>query len=95
MRIGHRAAIALMGWALIIPRYDLDGRVEDKAPLSSWKIHSSYDSRADCEQVRHQMVEIAGEFIQEQERRANLDGVSEASVMLAAKCVASDDPRMK
>ncbi len=95
MRIGHRAAIALLGWALILPRYDLDGRVEDKAPLSSWKIHSSYDSRADCEQVRQQMVEIASEFIDEQERRAELDGISEASVMIAAKCVASDNSPMK
>ncbi len=95
MRIGHRAAIALLGWALILPRYDLDGRVEDKAPLSSWKIHSSYDSRADCEQVRQQMVEIASEFIDEQERRAELDGISQASVMIAAKCVANDNSPLK
>ena len=95
MRIGHRAAIALIAWALMVPRYDLDGRVEDQAPLSSWKIHSRYESRADCEQVRQQMIEIAGEFIGEQERRAELEGISEASVMLAAKCVARDDPRMK
>jgi len=95
MRIGHRAAIALLGWALILPRYDLDGRVEDKAPLSSWKIHSSYDSRADCEQVRQQMVEVASEFIDEQERRAELDGISQASVMIAAKCVANDNSPLK
>jgi hypothetical protein len=81
------AAIALIGWTLILPRYDLDGRVEDKAPLSDWKVHSGYDSREDCERVRVQMVEIANEFIAEQERRADLDGVSQASVMLAAKCV--------
>jgi len=95
MRIGHRAAIALLGWALILPRYDLDGRVEDKAPLSNWKIHSSYDSQADCEQVRQQMVEVASEFIDEQERRAELDGISEASVMIAAKCVANDNSPLK
>ena len=73
----------------MLPRYDLDGRVEDKAPLSDWKIHSSYESREDCERVRNQMVEIANDFISEQERRAEMDGLSEASVMLAAKCVGS------
>ncbi|MDO8433351.1 MAG: hypothetical protein Q7S58_13175 [Candidatus Binatus sp.] len=80
-------AIALIAWALMLPRYDLDGRVEDKALLSEWKIHSTYESRDDCERVRDQMVEVANEFIAAQERRAEMDGIPEASVMLAAKCV--------
>jgi hypothetical protein len=83
------AAIALFAWTLIIPRYDLDGRVEDRAPLSQWKIHSSYETRDECERVRAQMIEIADEFIAGQERRAEFDGIAQASVMRAAKCVAT------
>jgi hypothetical protein len=73
----------------MLPRYDLDGHIGDQAPLSQWNLHSSYATRDDCERVRRQMLEIANEFIFEQERRAELDGIPQAAVMLASKCVST------
>ena len=93
----HAAALALVGWYLIIPRYGLDGLVLDKAPLSTWKIYDEYDSPAQCENVRQQMSQIAQDFIDEQEKRAETADMdtSQAEVMLSARCIAKDDPRLR
>jgi hypothetical protein len=96
MTLRHAAVVALVGWYLIIPRYDLDGLVLDKAPLSTWKIYNEYNSPAQCENVRQQMSQIARDFIDEQEKRAEtVDLLSQAEVMLSARCIAKDDPRLK
>jgi hypothetical protein len=92
----HAAAFALAGWYLLIPRYALDGHLLDSAPLSAWRVYDRYDSLNACQQTRQQMIRLGDEFINEQERRAELGrGVSQAATMLAARCVSSDDPRLK
>jgi hypothetical protein len=96
MTLRHAAAVALVGWYLIIPRYDLAGLVLDKAPLSTWKIYNEYNSPPQCESVRQQMSQIAQDFIDDQEKRAEtVDMLSQAEVMLSARCIAKDDPRLK
>ncbi len=96
MKSCHAATLALLGWVLLIPHYGLDGRLLDSAALSDWKAYDHFDSRNACEQVRHQMVEIGHETIEEHERHAVLgQGVSQAAALLASKCVRDDDPRLK
>ena len=96
MKLRHAAALALVRWYLMIPRYDLTGLVLDKAPLSMWKIYNEYDSSAQCEEIREEMSRTAQKFIDEQEQRAETeDGLSQATVMLSARCIAKDDPRLK
>lgn len=96
MRLRYAAALALVGWYLLIPRYGLDGRLLDSAPLSAWKVYDRYDSLNACQRTRQQMIKLGDEFINEQERRAELGrGVSQAATMLASRCVSSDDPRLK
>jgi hypothetical protein len=95
MKLRHAAALALVGWYLIVPRYDLDGLVLDHAPLSTWKIYNQYDSSAQCEEIRQQIWRAAQDAIDEHEKRADTEGLSQATVALSARCIAADDPRLK
>jgi hypothetical protein len=52
MRLRHAAALALVGWYLMVPP-TTDGKIDNSAPLSQWDIRSSFDSAATCEQAHH------------------------------------------
>jgi hypothetical protein len=85
MTLRHAAALALVGWYLMIPPLDRDEHVQTNAPLSSWVNDQSYETAAACEQ----------------KKRADMDRVKddkEPWVRFAAssvKCIATDDPRLK
>jgi hypothetical protein len=85
MRPCHAAALALVGWYLMIPPVDRDEHVHPDAPLSSWFLDQSYDTAAACEK----------------EKRADMNKVKDVKdpwVRFAAyseKCIATDDPRLK
>ena len=88
----HRpTSLVLLVWYLLLPHYDVDGKVLDKAPLSAWKIHDRYNSLAACEAVREQMLKDAREVLSEEERRAELSDAAQVAVLTAARCVASND----
>jgi hypothetical protein len=48
----HSAALALLGWYLMLPPVTSDGRTQKDAPLSRWYIFSSFETKEECEQVR-------------------------------------------
>jgi hypothetical protein len=50
-RLLKHAALAVMGWYLMVPPY---GNV--RAPLSRWYLVSSYDNAVDCEDARQGTV---------------------------------------
>jgi hypothetical protein len=67
----------------------------DQSHLSDWKVHDHYDSLAGCEEARKELNKDGDEFMRDAEKHTDLSVVSQAAVLLAAKCVASDDPRLK
>jgi hypothetical protein len=79
MKTRHVAALALMGWYLIVPpttRIWWVGpeRSDRSAQLSKWKVEQSFDKAQVCESAR----------LANQQQSANANAV----------CVASDDPRL-
>jgi hypothetical protein len=52
MKARHAAALALVGWYLMLPPVISDGRTRKDAPLSRWYIFSSFETKEECEQVR-------------------------------------------
>ncbi len=84
MKLRHTAALALVGWYLMLPpvvsRWPL--REQSNAPLSRWAIMASFDSAEHCENAH-----------------ANLDEEhkdrSDALVFLGVACIGTDDPRLK
>jgi hypothetical protein len=96
MNLRHAAALALVGWYLMLPTKSsrsLD--YQPNLPLSQWSVDTSFDSADACESYR-------GEW-QEKSRNAFTNAkpdVKEAARALFelyndSACISSDDPRLK
>ena len=83
MNLRHAAALALVGWYLMVPPISRQGEFLDNAPLSKWTLLDSMDSASDCnaEASRSDMRSKS-----EIRRNVKIDH---------SKCMASDDPSLK
>jgi hypothetical protein len=88
MNTRHVAALALVGWYLMVapslPDKDNQGQSVGpnlSAPLSEWSINTSFDSAKDCEQARTAL-------------RNKAVNTKHWLWAQAVSCVASDDPRL-
>jgi hypothetical protein len=88
MHLRHTAALALVGWYLMVPPpyphpfvkgsdFDID------APISKWSIYSGHDSAKECEAAQSQALQ----------RVAQVPRVAEQLEL--SQCVETDDPRLK
>jgi hypothetical protein len=58
MSLRHAAALALVGWYLMVPPLLPDGSVNVKAPLSEWsESGQGFDTAQDCNKARAQEAE--------------------------------------
>lgn len=93
----HLAALAVVGWYLMVPPVhptssDLStakGYVDWGAPLSDWETLDSYDSAQECR------AELAHQFDDAVKHVQKGDPLIPFSLPEYAKCIASDDPRLK
>jgi hypothetical protein len=105
MNLRHTAALALVGWYLMMPPVYKSSAPEsehisvklgndyfsihDEAPISEWENSYSYDPASDCQAVilrlLKQKVPKAVDSFEGQQSMRNL----------SAKCISSDDPRLK
>lgn len=86
MKLRHAAAIALVGWYLMLPAGD------ETAPLSNWQIANTFERAADCEASRKEFYEVG------MKRMKNAKSDQErvfGMLMAKATCVTTDDPRLK
>jgi len=79
MTTRHAAALALLGWYLMMPPRDTKGVLQLHSPLRKWKRAASYKTANECE---------VGKF-------KALDANGNGSIFRESKCIASDDPRLK
>jgi hypothetical protein len=89
-RIGGCAAMAaiLFGWYLMVPPIDVGTwRVNRDAPLSQWQRAGDYQSRAECDAVRAQILAREIPLGQTPQRAVRY-------TKLNSQCVAGDDPRL-
>lgn len=104
MRPYHAAALALLGWYLMIPpivpspSQSLGNRKvmkrmswfpDSKAKLGRWSISGSYDNPTDCEKLKQLLISAGDQC-------ASPYTWTRAFCAAAthAKCIASDDPRV-
>jgi hypothetical protein len=52
MKPHHAAALALVGWYLMLPPVTSDGRIQKDASLSRWYIISNFETKEECEKAR-------------------------------------------
>ena|ERR1700733_11703725 len=109
MNLRHAAALALVGWYLMLPPLKEKSVVAD-APLSEWKMVEGFDTAHDCESANSSLVEQAKKTSSQEERKfkasqgdksssQNLEALQQLYflevVVPLQKCIASDDPRLK
>jgi hypothetical protein len=103
MKLRHAAALALVGWYLMVPpgtskdAPDQPLTFDGSAPLSKWKIVGSYDSASGCDDGKK---EVPNDLLQAADRESDEGKKKEflqwmASLMEAQKCISTDDPRLK
>ena len=95
MKPRHAAALALVGWYLMVPPLTPGGGPHEvlfHAPLSKWEVGEGHDTKAGCE-------DSLRESIKNMDRDANACAVGSCAVMVVeyahGHCMASDDPRLK
>jgi hypothetical protein len=95
MKLCHAAALALVGWYLMVPPPVLHSSlpVDLGAPLSEWRLFSIHDSAAECEQglvafYKLAKTELVANPADERDRVQYYQ-------LENSQCVASDDPRLK
>jgi hypothetical protein len=78
----HAAALALVGWYLMMPPPGRNALFDSSVPLAKWKILGSFDKAEDCE--------TAYTHLTEKHRKSE----AVKSWVQAEVCVATDDPRL-
>ena len=104
MKIGHAAALALMGWYLIVPPYVWPYNERDLwAPVSQWKIVQRFDNPTTSESYLQDMKEdpvalrgeygVAPKFTMEGFKKMGEMGIGLFALKYARR-IFSDDPHL-
>jgi hypothetical protein len=84
----HAAALALVGWYLMMPPESGD----KGAPLSKWEIVNSFDDAENCQVDRHDFSTDGMKRLNAPKNKADLKlGLR----FIESVCIATDDPRLK
>ncbi len=93
--IGHAAALALVGWYLMVPPTGCSGRPNPKAPLSQWTVIDRSETEGECYDMRKSLKDPTAD---RNNLRSYLDDAGYSGPLSAvgnAQCFATDDPRLK
>jgi len=88
MKPHHAAAVALMGWYLMVPPLIGNYAIKTDAPFSQWVIVKKFDTASDCEREKAaRKAKILP--------RTGARGVVPFCRDCFLECIATDDPRLK
>jgi hypothetical protein len=85
MNLRHVAALALVGWYLLMPPMTPDRHFNTFGPLSKWSVAKAFDTAGECNNFK-------SDALMESMTKKVAIGVEGYS---ASQCIASDDPRLK
>ena len=102
MKLPHAAALAVIGWYLMVPPVqDKDG-VQYNAPIAKWGIQHVFDSAMECDVAMQRWRSRASKVWDALNGKKPLPHNSDLDLPLekvnqmgACECIASDDPRLK
>jgi len=97
MNLRHAAALALVGWYLLMPPMPVEpsgllGPPDLRAPLSKWDQEGEYDHVGDCQS---EIFQIRNYSLDSKIKPKNRGAANAALAILNARCIATDDPRLK
>ena len=96
MKPRHAAALALVGWYLMVPPLvDEPYKVNTEAPLPSWKVYQTFDTLDECDKS---LLSVQDKY--KRTASAPLGTIKKGSRAFAlqmtfAQCVRDDDPNLK
>ena len=96
MKPRHAAALALVGWYLMVPPLvDAPYKIDMEAPLASWKVSQRFDTSEECNTAL-----MAAKAKYEHTASAPLGTIEKgtrafALQMTFAQCVSSGNPNLK
>src|ERR1700730_16749176 len=96
MKPRHAAALALVGWYLMVPPLvNAPYKVDTEAPLASWKPYQAFDTAEECDKY---LSSVKAKY--KNTASAPLGSIKKgtrafALQMTFARYVSSDDPRLK
>ena len=95
MTLRHVAALALVGWYLMMPPPLFHSRIDIDldAPLRKWSVYSAFDSAQECELGKNESYHLANQkVLGDPEDDPRLHAVRDQ--LAASQCISSDDPRL-
>jgi hypothetical protein len=100
MKPRHAAALAIVGWYLLMPPITMEGdkaNVDGSVPLSQWdRGDRVYDTESACEEMRAKLSAIAESHKNWIGRSGSVAAANDRYVLLTnQRCIATDDPRLK
>ena len=90
MNLRHAAALALVGWYLMLPPMQGETPNSD-APLSQWTLTDSFDSAQQCSKGKSAYWKTLMKISPRLPKTESIIVNRQAS---AAMCIATDDPRL-
>jgi hypothetical protein len=88
----HAAALALVGWYLMMPAPARETFMEVTPPIGHWAHLGSYDNEKDCDHALDEM------YRKSERAGFEMKGVNPEDVRRSwalAQCISTDDPRLK
>jgi len=102
MKPRHAAAVALVGWYLIVPPAQNDNDVRYNAPISQWTIEHVFDSAVECDVARTRWrlraKRIWDAIVDPKQNLSPADGrlsIAQLRQLEACECIATDDQRLR
>jgi hypothetical protein len=100
MKPRHAAALALVGWYLMIPHMVQTGPFTSsfggsKAPNGSWDVQATFGTSEACEAARTVYVADTNNNFRYRSESDPMVRRELAEEKIVAECVATDDPRLK
>ncbi len=86
MKLRHAAALALVGWYLMLPTTD------QVAPLRRWQIANTFELKSDCEASRKEFFDNG---VKRMKNARDNEEMVFGALMAKATCIPTDDPRLK
>jgi hypothetical protein len=99
MKLHGAAAVALLGWYLMVPPMQ-GGYSPKRAPLSHWGLFESFDTARECRNFQDDALKSTKDSLPPDEPKGQLSNNAIAKDLMRyagmfGKCIASDDPRLK
>jgi hypothetical protein len=94
MKLRHAAALALVGWYLMVPPFT-DGPqiIDPDASFSKWQVMDSFDTANACRIARDGLRKWADDHKKECTDPVRINAYL-CVRQIAADCIATDDPRL-